>query len=83
MLAFPQREGPEADPNDPVLGDIVISLETAEAQAKQHHHSLEAELELLLAHGILHLLGYDHERNPKEAARMRKKEQELLDRLKK
>ncbi len=42
------------------LGDIVISVETADRQALQHHHALETELAWLAAHGLLHLLGWDH-----------------------
>lgn len=48
-------------PGEPMyLGDVVISLEQAEAQAQEQGHSLKDELRLLLVHGILHLLGYDH-----------------------
>lgn len=78
VLAFPQRQGPFADPSDPVLGDIVISIQTARAQANERGHSLEQELDLLLIHGILHLLGYEHEKGGKSAGRMRRKEKELL-----
>ena len=81
MLAFSQREGDFADPNDPLLGDIVISVERAQAQAKEHSHSLKQELDLLLIHGILHLLGYEHEFGGKQAAKMQAKEKELLARL--
>jgi len=78
VLAFAQREGKFADPQDPILGDIVISVETAERQAKQLGHSLEKELDILLIHGILHLLGYEHEFGGKQASKMRAKERELL-----
>jgi probable rRNA maturation factor len=61
VLSFPQREGEESDPEDPVLGDIVVSVERARAQADERGHPLEAEMRVLLVHGILHLLGYDHE----------------------
>jgi rRNA maturation RNase YbeY len=60
------------------LGDVVISLETARRQAREHGHPLLAEVSVLLAHGILHLCGYDHERGPAEARRMRRKERALL-----
>lgn len=70
VLAFPQHEGwPEADiPGLPVLlGDIVISLDTAERQAKGRRRELLAELRLLVAHGLLHLVGYDHATKPEKA----------------
>ncbi len=62
------------------LGDVVISLERARAQAEEHGHELRDELEVLLAHGILHLLGFDHEKSKAEAAKMRKMETHLLGR---
>ncbi|MFQ5989410.1 MAG: rRNA maturation RNase YbeY [Candidatus Methylomirabilales bacterium] len=58
VLAFPQQQGlPSPQPH--LLGDVVISVETAARQAKAHGHSLAQELAMLLIHGILHLLGYD------------------------
>ena len=57
VLAFSQREGEAGDREDPVLGDVVISVETARRQAWERGHSLERELEILMVHGILHLLG--------------------------
>lgn len=72
VLAFPM-EGPQSFP----LGDVVISTETAEREARERGVSLEEEMALLLAHGVLHLLGYDHERGEEEAL-MRAKEEELL-----
>ena len=60
VLSFPQWE-----PGDPfvpeVLGDIVISLETANRQANERGHDLTSEVTVLAAHGLLHLLGYDHQ----------------------
>lgn len=61
VLSFSQREGEEADPDDPMLGDVIISLDTAVRQAAERGHSLAVEVRVLLLHGILHLLGYDHE----------------------
>jgi len=78
VLSFAQREGRAADPDDPVLGDIVISIERARAQAEEHGHSPEAELDLLLVHGLLHLLGYEHEGGGKRAQKMRAQEKKLL-----
>ena len=63
VLAFSQTEGeepPEECPEVNVLGDVVISVETAERQAREHGQGLDEEIDLLLAHGLLHLLGYDH-----------------------
>lgn len=62
------------------LGDIVISLDRAKEQAKEKKHSYRRELEWLLAHGLLHLLGFDHEISQKEAVRMRRMEKVLLTR---
>jgi len=60
-----------------LLGDIVISVSTAQRQAQDMGHSLEQELKILLIHGLLHLLGYDHIRD-EEASVMQEKEAELL-----
>ena len=60
VLAFAQREGDFAFLDDSLLGDVIISLETAQRQADERGHSLLSELEILLVHGTLHLLGYDH-----------------------
>lgn len=63
VLAFAQLEGEDAElMKSNILGDVVISLETAERQAKDQTHSFEAEVVLLTVHGVLHLLGYDHQR---------------------
>ena len=60
------------------LGEVIISYPKAVAQAKEHGHSVEQELALLVIHGILHLLGYDHEEREEER-RMRRREKELLE----
>ena len=60
------------------LGDIVISYPQAVEQAQQEGHSTRQELTLLVIHGLLHLLGYDHE-IPEEAVQMRNRERELLE----
>ena len=77
VLAFAQREGEGVAP-DGLLGDVVISVDTARRQAAALGHSLAAEGERLLVHGLLHLLGYDHERSIAEAQRMQRKERTLL-----
>jgi len=59
------------------LGEVIISYPEALAQAKEQGHLLERELALLVIHGILHLLGYDHQ-EPQEEKKMREREKELL-----
>ena len=78
VLSFAMRE--EGDPNDPVLGDVIISIERAQEQAQERGHEVGVELALLLVHGILHLLGYDHE-DDEEAQVMEAKEKEILSTL--
>jgi probable rRNA maturation factor len=66
-------------PDEPVtLGDVVIAPEVAETQASELGHTVEAELNLLLVHGVLHLLGYDHERD-EDAVAMQARERVVLD----
>ena len=60
------------------LGEVIISYPQAVEQAKEQGHSPQRELALLVTHGILHLLGYDHE-EPEEESKMREKERELLE----
>jgi len=65
-------------PDEPVtLGDVVIAPEVAEAQAAEYGHTVEEELNLLLVHGVLHLLGYDHE-SDEDASAMQLREQAIL-----
>jgi probable rRNA maturation factor len=78
VLAFAMREGEDEHLHPALLGDVVVSTETAQREAHQRGVTLEEEMALLLAHGILHLLGYDHEDAPEEAAKMEAKEQEVL-----
>ena len=60
VLSFGQDEGETFPGMVPVLGDLVISLETAERQAQERGHPVAAEVRVLLVHGLLHLLGHDH-----------------------
>ena len=62
------------------LGDVVISLDTAQRQAAEHGVTLSQELDLLLVHGILHLLGFDHEISAAEEKKMRRWERKLIGR---
>jgi probable rRNA maturation factor len=66
VLAFALREGTALSGGDELLGDVVISLDTARRQAEERGHSLWAEVTMLLAHGLLHLLGYDHNTDAEE-----------------
>ncbi len=77
VLSFAMGEGEEVFEQDPTLGDVIISVETAQRQADARGHSLEQELRVLLVHGILHLLGYDHEEDA-EAELMEAEERRLL-----
>ncbi len=79
VLAFTYREAGSG--MAPLLGDVVISVPTARRQAKARHHSLDEELLRLLIHGVLHLAGYDHEQNRRQARRMERKETELFEKL--
>ena len=63
------------------LGDIVISVETAQKQSQKLGITVYEEISKLLIHGILNLLGFDHEKGKKEAVKMRKEEERLLDRV--
>ncbi|TMB57675.1 MAG: rRNA maturation RNase YbeY [Deltaproteobacteria bacterium] len=76
VLAFAQAEGPGGAP-DGMLGDVVISVDTARRQAAERGETLGREAERLLVHGVLHLLGYDHERSTAEARRMQRRERAL------
>ncbi|MCB9730516.1 MAG: rRNA maturation RNase YbeY [Deltaproteobacteria bacterium] len=81
VLSFPMDEGEGAPPGGGgPLGDVVLSLDTAAAQATEHGQSLEDELTFLLVHGFCHLLGHDHA-EPDEAAQMRAEEERLLARV--
>ena len=78
VIAFSMREGQFNDITPNLLGDVVISVETAKKEAHAANISLQNRFNQLLIHGILHLSGYDHEKTHKEAKRMEKKSNELL-----
>ena len=79
VLSFPASE---SDPQTGVryMGDILISVPYAAKSARKAGHALEAELQLLVVHGVLHLLGHDHAK-PREKARMWKAQREILTAL--
>lgn len=85
VLSFPLGENGVYDINNEtgacLLGDVVISMETAVKQAKLYNHSPEREVGFLTVHSMLHLLGYDHETSALDAAKMREKEEMVLERL--
>lgn len=70
-----------AETGSVLLGDVVISLETAVKQAEVYGHSLEREIGFLTVHSMLHLLGYDHETSPLDERIMREKEEAVLESL--
>jgi rRNA maturation RNase YbeY len=78
VLSFSQLEGPTPPAGGAgLLGDVVISVETARRQARERRRPLEEEMATLLIHGVLHLLGHDHERGSAEARRMFAREREV------
>ena len=72
------REGPFGDLNPHLLGDVVISTDTAASEAQGTDITAETRITELLIHGILHLFGYDHENDDAEARRMEQKSDELM-----
>ena len=88
VLSFPMFEKKEIDEkiknndfeHEDVLGDIVISIEKVEEQAKEYGHSFEREFAYLLVHGFYHLMGYDHIEDDDKVI-MRKKEEIVLNKL--
>lgn len=80
VLSFPMREGDFGDIAPHMLGDVVIGVETAQAMAYKASCTLDEIVDLLLVHGILHLLGHDHG-DPDEAHRMEALTLSLLQKL--
>ena len=82
VLSFSMQEGDFGNINPKIMGDIVISLETAQKDAIKGNLSMEQEIDFLLIHGILHLSGYNHENTSKEeATKMKNKEIELFNKI--
>ena len=87
VLSFAMLEEGEGEPviegldqEELILGDIVISLETATRQAAEYNHPFERELAFLTTHGVMHLLGYDHGTD-EETKVMRAREEAVLEKL--
>jgi len=89
VLSFPLVEFEEVEEEDKdeagwegiyPIGDIVISLEKAKEQAEEYGHSFEREVAYLTVHSMLHLLGYDHEREEERKA-MREKEEKIMEKI--
>ena len=80
VLSFSLVEGDFADHRGGMLEDVVISVETAAAQAAERHRSLDETVARLLVHGVLHLIGHDHEQDD-EARAMQAEERRLLKAL--
>ena len=85
VLSFPlfdyegESEEPPVDELIGMLGDIVLSLEQAELQAKEYGHSFEREVAFLTVHSMLHLLGYDHETGEADELDMRRRQHAIMD----
>lgn len=85
VLSFPlfdyagESEEPPVDELLGMLGDIVISLEQAEKQAREYGHPFAREVAFLTVHSMLHLLGYDHETGEDDEADMRRRQSEIMD----
>ena len=76
VLSFPMMDDEEA--NESMLGDVVLCPEIARANAEKLNHSLDRELNVLLVHGILHLLGYDHQ-GKSDGSDMERRLNEILE----
>jgi probable rRNA maturation factor len=79
VISFSLQEGEFGNINPEILGDIVISVDTAQREAEKGNLRLDEEILFLMIHGLLHLLGYNHENTSKENSRkMKQKEKELF-----
>ena len=80
MYSFSDGDAPPEE-GEFTLGDVVISVERAEAQAKEYGHSTRREIAFLTVHSILHLLGWDHETSPEDERAMFAKQDEIMTAL--
>ena len=81
LFDFEGSEEPAVDELENMLGDIVISLERAAAQAEEYGHSFEREVAFLTVHSMLHLLGYDHVNSEEEELDMRRRQTAIMEML--
>jgi len=81
VLAFPMQEGQFSDITPGLLGDVVLSCDTAQAEADNAGITLSERVSQLLVHGILHLMGFDHETGSSDAAKMEEKSLDLLRKI--
>ena len=82
VISFSMQEGEYGNINPKIMGDVIISLETAQRDAAKGHLTFQQEIDFLLIHGILHLLGYNHENTSrKKAVEMRQKETEVFNQI--
>ncbi len=81
VISFPMGSGDPASLHSRILGDVVVSAETAKQQAEEAGGKAKGEVLFLLIHGILHLAGYDHEGTRDERKKMEAKEKELFSLL--
>ncbi|MCF8095899.1 MAG: rRNA maturation RNase YbeY [Desulfobacteraceae bacterium] len=82
VIAFPMGDSGFTGEHPELLGDVVVSVETADREASDAGYDMEERFTELLIHGILHLLGYDHETNEQDAKKMAEKSQELMAHVK-
>jgi probable rRNA maturation factor len=81
VLSFAMRDGEFGDIAPQLLGDVIISLPTAQREAEEEGLSLDSTISRLLVHGILHLVGFDHEKGEDAAREMEQRSTELLAQL--
>lgn len=81
LFDFEGSEEPPAEEFENMMGDIVLSLERAEAQAQEFGHSTRREVAFLCVHSMLHLLGYDHETSEEDELDMRRRQSDVMERM--
>ena len=79
VLSFPQIDYESGEIAEGALGDIVLSLQRADEQAREFGHSFDRECAFLCVHSMLHLLGYDHELSEEDDADMRKRQRDIME----